>query len=162
FIEEEGGVTGSIYENLEGDGTSVLMLDCLKALGSFATSYAKVPTMPTTIAQKLASGDVGNVTWIRPCPTKSEHPAFGGVAAGAAWTQSVVEAIGHSKYWGRCAIIITWDDFGGFYDHVAPPQVDQMGLGFRVGCIVVSPYAKKGVVDHTPYEHSSLCKLAEH
>src|SRR5262249_48668145 len=60
-----------------------------------------------------------------------------------------------------CAIFITWDDFGGFYDHVPPPQVDYLGLGFRVPCLVVSPFAKKGFVDHTQLEHSSLCKFAE-
>ena len=72
-----------------------------------------------------------------------------------------MNAIGASQYWDRCVIFITWDDFGGFYDHVPPPQVDSMGLGFRVPCLIVSPYAKKGYVDHTQYEHSSICKFAE-
>ena len=69
--------------------------------------------------------------------------------------------IGSSQYWSKCAIFITYDDYGGFYDHVPPPQVDQLGLGFRVPCTVVSPYAKKGFVDHTQFEHSSLLKFAE-
>src|SRR5579883_1490270 len=137
------------------------MLDCLTSLRSFSSSYAELPNLPQTLSAKLAAGDVGNVTWLRPCPTNSEHPLFGGVDEGAEWTQAVVEAIGRSKYWEKCAIFITWDDFGGFYDHVAPPQLDRMGLGFRVPCIVVSPYAKKGSVDHTLYEHSSVLKFVE-
>jgi phospholipase C len=161
LIEKQGGAAGFVYEELEGDGTSVLMLDCLTQLKSFSSSYAMLPNLPQAFAAKLAAGDVGNVTWLRPCPTNSEHPGFGGVSEGADWTRSMVEAIGHSKYWDKCAIFITWDDYGGFYDHVAPPQVDAMGLGFRVPCIVVSPYAKKGVVDHTQYEHSSVLKFAE-
>ncbi len=161
LIEKQGGTAGVLFTELEGDGTSVLMLDCLKQLKSFSTSYAMLPNLPQALASKLAAGDVGHVNWLRPCPTNSEHPAFGDVADGAVWTQQMVEAIGRSKYWGKCAIFITWDDFGGFYDHVAPPQVDQMGLGFRVPCLVVSPYVKKGVVDHTQYEHSSVLKFAE-
>ena len=69
--------------------------------------------------------------------------------------------VGASQYWGSCAILITWDDYGGFYDHVPPPQVDDLGLGFRVPCIVLSPYARKGAIDSTLYEHSSCVKLAE-
>src|SRR5581483_6403688 len=108
-----------------------------------------------------AQGQVGHVTWIKPSPFNCEHPGISSVKTGTEWTRKIVNQIGASQYWGRCAILITWDDFGGFYDHVAPPQVDNLGLGFRVPCIVVSPYAKKGAVCHTQYEHSSMMKFAE-
>src|SRR6202040_3157071 len=103
----------------------------------------------------------GNVTWMKPEPGVCEHPGISEVQNGAEWTRQVVNAIGNSQYWQRCAILITWDDYGGFYDHVSPPQVDHMALGFRVPCIVISPYAKKGFVDHTQYEFSSMLRFAE-
>jgi len=66
-----------------------------------------------------------------------------------------------SNYWPNCAIIIVWDDFGGFYDHVAPQkQADQLGYGFRVPALVISPYSNVGVV-HTTYDLTSLLKLVE-
>ena len=73
----------------------------------------------------------------------------------------LVDQVMQSPYWSSSAIIITWDDWGGFYDHVAPPQVDAYGEGFRVPTIVVSPWAKHGYMDHTQYEFASLLRLAE-
>ncbi|HEY1654620.1 MAG TPA: alkaline phosphatase family protein [Candidatus Tumulicola sp.] len=81
---------------------------------------------------------------------------------GPDWVASVVNAIGKSPYWNSTAIFIMWDEWGGFYDHVPPPQLDYQGLGFRVPLIVVSPYAKKGYVDHTQYEYGSLLKFVEY
>jgi phospholipase C len=66
-----------------------------------------------------------------------------------------------SQYWQSTAIIITWDDYGGFYDHVKPPYIDAYGEGFRVPALVISPWAKPGFIDHTQYEFSSLLRLAE-
>jgi phospholipase C len=136
-------------------------IDCIAGLPDFDQRSITITDMDTGLASYLKRNDVGNVTWIVPARVHSEHPGLSEVPAGVDWTQSVVNEIGKSQYWGRCAIFITWDDFGGFYDHVPPPQVDYLGLGFRVPCLVVSPYAKKGFVDHTQLEHSSLCKFAE-
>jgi len=66
-----------------------------------------------------------------------------------------------SQYWSSTAIVITWDDYGGFYDHVPPPQVDFFGEGFRVPTIVISPWAKHGYVDHTLFEFGSFLKMVE-
>ena len=66
-----------------------------------------------------------------------------------------------SQYWQSSAIIITWDDYGGFYDHVPPPQIDPFGEGFRVPTLIISPWAKHGYIDHTQYEFASLLRLAE-
>jgi phospholipase C len=63
--------------------------------------------------------------------------------------------------WNDTAIFLTWDDWGGYYDHVVPPQVDEFGLGIRVPLIVISPYAKEGFVDHTTGEFSSVLKFIE-
>jgi phospholipase C len=109
----------------------------------------------------INSGEVGAVNWIEAAPGHNEHPAVGAVDAGEEWTRKIVSQIGRSKVWDKCAIFITWDDYGGFYDHVPPPNVDALGLGFRVPCLIISPYAKKGFVDKTVFEHSSMMKFCE-
>jgi phospholipase C len=165
FIEE--GTTGDALKKLlgvlenNGDGGAGC-LDCVTALPDFKQRFLKIDNLATGMKDFLKRSDVGNVTWIKPNCTNCEHPGLADVPPGVEWTRQIVNAIGQSKYWNHCAIFITWDDFGGFYDHVAPPKVDDYGLGFRVPCLVVSPYAKKGFVDHTQYEHSSLCTFPEH
>ncbi|HZU98162.1 MAG TPA: alkaline phosphatase family protein, partial [Planctomycetota bacterium] len=161
YQESQGGILGGLIEQVENNDASASMIDVFKALPDFSRNFRQDPGLDSKLASLLASGEVGNVTWIKPAPSHCEHPGISSVADGAAWTRSIVEAIGHSRYWDRCAIFITWDDFGGFYDHVAPPQVDRLGLGFRVPCVIVSPYVKKGVVEHTTFEHSSLLRFAE-
>ena len=76
-------------------------------------------------------------------------------------SRSIVNAIGESKYWNDTAIFVLWDDWGGWYDNVPPPQPDWVGLGFRVPCIVISPYARVHHVSHTQYEYGSLLKFVE-
>jgi phospholipase C len=161
FDEGDSSAAGHILGTLEDNDASIKMIDVLTALPDFERCYQQKSGLDSSLAGLLAAGDAGNVTWIKPSPTHCEHPGIASVSAGAAWTKAIVDAIGKSPYWEKCAIFITWDDYGGFYDHVAPPQVDDLGLGFRVPCLVVSPYAKKGAVDHTTYEHSSILKFAE-
>ncbi len=76
-------------------------------------------------------------------------------------TGDIVNTLGSSSYWNGLAIFVTWDDYGGFYDHVAPPQVDMYGYGFRVPCLVISPYARNGFVDGTENDHTSILKYIE-
>jgi phospholipase C len=73
----------------------------------------------------------------------------------------VVNAVGRSKYWKDTAIVVMWDDWGGFYDDAPPPQLDSVGLGMRVPVIVVSPYARRGYVSHTQFEYGSILKFIE-
>jgi phospholipase C len=73
----------------------------------------------------------------------------------------VVNAIGKSKYWKSAAIVILWDDWGGYYDNAPPKQLDYVGLGIRVPCLIISPYAKRGYVSHTTYEFGSILKFVE-
>ncbi len=104
------------------------------------------------------------VSWVIPDGEDSDHynPVNGRlVDDGPDWVASVVNAIGGSSYWKSTAIIVVWDDWGGFYDHVPPPQLDYEGLGFRVPMIIVSAYAKKGYISHTQYEFGSILKFAE-
>jgi phospholipase C len=78
------------------------------------------------------------------------------------WVANIVDAVGKSKYWGSTAIFIFWDDWGGFYDHVSPYVVrDRAAPGFRVPLLVVSPYAKRAHVAHTPGEFGTLLKFTE-
>jgi phospholipase C len=74
---------------------------------------------------------------------------------------TIVNAIGQSKYWNSTTIFIAWDDWGGFYDHVPPPQTDDMGLGFRVPVLVVGPYARRGYVSHATHEASGFLRYTE-
>jgi phospholipase C len=100
------------------------------------------------------------VTWVTPRFQLSDHPPYS-TCYGENWTTKVVNAIMKSPIWKDTVIFLTWDDYGGFYDHVAPPQVDGFGFGFRVPMIVISPYAKQGFVDHTVGEFSSVLRFME-
>ena len=80
---------------------------------------------------------------------------------GENWTVQHINAIMRSKYWKSTAIFITWDDFGGFYDHEPPPHYDIMGLGPRVPMLIISPWTKQGFVDQTVYEFSSVLAFIE-
>jgi len=73
----------------------------------------------------------------------------------------IVNAVMRSRYWKETVIILTWDDYGGFYDHVPPPQVDKYGPGFRVPAIVISPYARPGFISHTYFDFTSPLRLIE-
>jgi len=93
-------------------------------------------------------------------PHVSEHPPAR-PDCGMDYVTYLVNHVMRSQYWESTAFVITWDDYGGFYDHVPPPQVDDFGEGFRVPTLVVSPWAKHGFIDHTMYEFGSMLKLAE-
>ncbi len=102
------------------------------------------------------------MSWLIPDAANSDHPGPGGSDTGPSWVASVVNAVGESPYWKSTVIIVVWDDWGGFYDHVRPPFFDNGGgLGFRVPMLVVSAYARKGYVAHTQYEFGSILKFVE-
>jgi phospholipase C len=105
-------------------------------------------------------GKLASVDWVTPTQEDSDHPAHRS-DTGPSWVASVVNAVGESKYWPTSAIIILWDDWGGFYDNAPPPQLDYRGLGIRVPCLIVSPYAKQGYVSHTQYEYGSILRFIE-
>ncbi len=106
------------------------------------------------------SGNLPAVVWIVPNGTVSEHPPAL-VSAGQAYVTGLVNAIMQSPDWDSTAIFLSWDDWGGFYDHVAPPKVDQNGYGLRVPGIVISPYAKKGFIDHQTLSFDAYLKFIE-
>jgi len=108
----------------------------------------------------IANQELAQVTWVIPSGAQSDHPGLND-GSGPAWVASIVNAIGNSPYWGNTAIFITWDDWGGWYDHVAPPIINSYEYGFRVPLIVVSPYAKAGYISHVSHDFGSILKFVE-
>jgi phospholipase C len=98
------------------------------------------------------------VTWITPLFQLSDHPPWSTCHAHN-WVTDVVNGIMRSDMWQSSVIFITWDEWGGFYDHVAPPVIDPIGLGVRVPMLVISPYARRGYVDDARGEFTSPLKL---
>jgi phospholipase C len=113
----------------------------------------------TGVFQQISNGQLANVTWVIPSAQNSDHPYY--IDHGPQWVAQVVNAIGKSQYWNSTAVIVTWDDWGGWFDHVSPPQLDYQGLGFRVPMLVISPYSKPSYVSHTQYEFASILKFVE-
>ena len=109
----------------------------------------------------LNAGELPQVTWVTPGSGFNEHPSGPSVCKGENWTVRHINAIMRSPYWKNTAIVLTWDDFGGFYDHVPPPHYDIMGLGPRVPLLIISPWAQQGYIDSTTYEFSSVLKFIE-
>jgi len=106
------------------------------------------------------SGSLPDVSWIIPNGRDSEHPPAL-VSTGQAYVTNLVNAIMEGPDWSSVAIFITWDDWGGFYDHVVPPTIDQNGYGIRVPGLVISPYAKHGYIDHQTLSFDAYLKFIE-
>jgi phospholipase C len=112
--------------------------------------------------EAAASGDLPAVSWIAPVGNTSEHPSgTSTVKTGQAYVTRLINAAMESPAWERTAIFLVWDDWGGFYDHVEPPRVDDMGLGLRVPALVIGPYAKQAHIDKNLYSFDSYLKLIE-
>jgi len=105
-------------------------------------------------------GNLPNVAWIAPDNNVSEHPPAL-VSAGQDYVRSLVNAIMHGPEWNSSAIFLAWDDWGGFYDHVPPPSVDGNGYGLRVPGLVISPFARRGFVDHQILSFDAYLKFIE-
>ena len=117
----------------------------------------------TTLSNYFKAAKAGTlpaVSWINPTGSVSEHPP-GLVSAGQAYVTRLVNAAMRGKDWKSTAIFLAWDDWGGFYDHVTPPNVDENGYGLRVPGLVISPYARKGFIDHQVLSFDAYVKFIE-
>ena len=121
----------------------------------------------SNVLTDIANGQLAQVTWIIPDGLQSDH-ADSNDGSGPSWVSSIVNALGNSPYWANTAIIITWDDWGGWYDHVAPKVINDgvswgsgYVYGFRVPLIVVSPYAKAAYISHVNHDFGSILKFIE-
>jgi phospholipase C len=114
----------------------------------------------TNFYKAARAGSLPSVSWITPGGQNSEHPPAR-VSSGQDWTTSLINAVMRGPDWSSSAIFLSWDDWGGFYDHVVPPTVDQDGYGLRVPGIVISPYAKPRYIDHQVLSHDAYVKFIE-
>jgi phospholipase C len=146
--QQQGPQTPGIWNPLP-DFTDVRQdgeLDNIQTLDNFFTA-----------AQE---GALPAVSWINPSGRVSEHPP-GTPQAGQTYVTGLINAIMRSPDWSSTAIFLTWDDWGGFYDHVIPPMIDHYGLGIRVPGIVISPYARQGYIDHQITSHDAYNRFIE-
>jgi phospholipase C len=132
----------------------------------YGSDWKNVISPQTRILTDVQNGALADVSWVTPDWMDSDHTGSG-YNRGPSWVTSVVNAIGSSPYWNSTAVFVLWDDWGGWYDNVPPPQLDFRGLGLRIPCILISPYARKGsgaaggYVSHTQYEFGSILKFVE-
>jgi phospholipase C len=111
-------------------------------------------------ANDAVAGKLPQVSWVVMGEAQSDHPPYS-ICVGQNWTEGAINSIMRGPNWASTMIILTWDDFGGFYDHVAPPVRSPSGFGPRVPAIVISPYARPHAVDHTVYDFNSILRFIE-
>jgi phospholipase C len=169
-VMDERGVSWRSYAPTANDlGSIWSAFDAIHHIRYGPDWNANVVTPQTRVITDISAGALPAVSWVTPDFRSSDHETYGIVGRpqaqrtdlGPQWVATVVNAIGRSPLWADTVVIVVWDDWGGWYDHVRPPQVDAMGLGFRVPMIVISAYAKHGYVSHVQHEFGSLLKFAE-
>jgi phospholipase C len=116
----------------------------------------------TEFVRRAAAGTLPAVSFVKPLGTVNEHPGYSDILNAERHVDSLIDVVRNGPDWKDAAIIVTYDENGGFWDHVAPPNVDRWGPGSRVPAIVISPFARQGFVDHTIYDTTSLLALIEH
>lgn len=111
---------------------------------------------------ELSKGKLPGVVFFKPSACDNQHPGYANIRAADEKVKEIVEAVrSQPEVWNRSVIIVTYDENGGLWDHAAPPSVDRWGPGTRIPAIIISPFAKKGFVDHTPYDTTSILRLIE-
>lgn len=160
------GVPWKFYAPAEGQvGYNFSTLDAFSNIRNTSLWTTNVVS-DTQFASDAMSGNLPAVSWLVN-GTENDHPGGSAVCNSENWTVQQINAIMQGPDWNSTAIFVTWDDYGGFFDHVAPPTVDAFGLGPRVPLIIISPYARLGTngqpgyVSHTQYEFSSVLKFIE-
>ncbi len=163
---DNAGVSWSYYVQPSGAGGN---LDGFAAIQQIykGPDWKNIKSPDGKIFTDIANKQLSNVSWVMPSGNNSDHPGPQSGSKGPSWVASIVNALGQSSYWNSTAVIVMWDDWGGWYDHVPPPQYPdpqtgaREGLGFRVPLIVVSPYAKPGYISHRQHEIASTLNFIE-
>jgi len=169
-VAESHGATWRYYAPADGNlGYIWSAYDAIRHV-RYSSQWDNVVSPETRILTDARAGNLAAVTWVVPSAQNSDH-AFPRRATGRDvgvrgqygpdWVAAVVNALGEGPLWSSTAVFVVWDDWGGWYDHVTPPRLDRMGLGFRVPLIVISPFARRHYVSHVQHEFGSLLKFAE-
>lgn len=155
-----------VFQQLDSKGLSWKVYGFSKWYESF--DYVQRNALQSTnfatakqFVRDAAAGNLPEVSWVIGAPGGDEHPPKNVQTGQDSVADDIVNTLGASSYWGNLALFLTWDDYGGFYDHVPPPQVDAFGYGFRVPCLVISPFARKGFVDSAVNDHTSILRFIE-
>ena len=181
YLLHKAGVSWGYYvvAGTEPDCTNTAQFSCAAYAQNAATPgyWNPLPQFDTVAADgelgnvqtvanfytAAAAGTLPSVSWVVPSFPVSEHPGqvLANIQDGQAFVTGLVNAVMSGPNWSSSAIFVSWDDFGGMYDHVAPPVVDQNGYGFRVPGLVISPYAKHGYIDHQVLSFDAYLKFVE-
>ncbi|MCS0503239.1 acid phosphatase [Ancylobacter mangrovi] len=113
----------------------------------------------TAFIADIDAGKLPAVTFYKPQGNLNQHAGYASVAAGDAHIADVIAHLQKSPQWGHMLVVLTYDENGGFWDHVAPPRADRWGPGSRIPALIVSPFARKGFVDHTQYDTTSILRF---
>jgi phospholipase C len=122
--------------------------------------WSNVVIPETLVLRDIATHQLAEVSWVIPDGSFSDHASIS-TNEGPSWVGSIVNSIGNSPYWNNTVILITWDDWGGWYDHVAPRVINSYEYGFRVPLIVVSPFAKPAYISHATHDFGSILRFIE-
>jgi len=158
---EQARVSWKVYDG-RVNPRSFSALDPFSGFSSFREDEALRSRLVPNVQlfRDLFSGGLPAAAWIFPNPEESEHPLTD-IRTGMWYVTAVANALMKSPYWSSTVLVVSWDEYGGFYDHVPPPHVDDQGPGIRVPALIISSRAKPGSVDHTLYDFSSVLKFME-
>jgi len=157
---QAGGISWRYYAPTSGEpGYAWSALDAINHIRN-GPLWATNVVLDTQFVIDAQNGNLPAVSWLVTTTENSDHPPQN-VCAGENWAVQQLNAVMQGPGWNSTVVFLTWDDFGGFYDHVPPPVLDTYGLGIRVPLIIVSPFLQAGTISHTQYEFSSFLKFAE-
>lgn len=164
-VLDSAGLSWTYYLHRQFEQALYSPFEAIKYVRDGPDWNADVIAPSSRVLTDIGNGRLAAVTWVSPARENSDVPGMHN-DRGPSWVSSIVNAIGESQFWDSTAIVLIWDEWGGFYDNAAPPQLDFRGLGIRIPCIIISPYAKEGpsgpgYVSHTQYETASILKFIE-
>ena len=160
LLTTTAGVTWRYYQCGTGAGLWHAY-DAIQHIREGSNYSSLVVPQPQRILHDIKTGTLASVSWVTPDGKHSDHPGNGNTG-GPSWVAAIVNAVGQSSYWDSTTILVTWDDWGGFFDHVVPDRRNNYELGFRVPLLLISPYVvQPGYVSHVQHEFGSILHFTE-